>query len=89
MGNFIRNETKYMLNTVKRSKKRSSLRIKMNIYIGYSIAINLLLCIFAAFFHIIYLFVWQGYLSAYIDYDNESFFTLFLTRIGNWMVILR
>ena len=78
-----------MLNTVKRRKKRSSLRLKMNELVGVTGAVNVLLCVFAAIYHIIYLLVWRSYLSAYIDYDQENMVSLFLIRIGNWLVILR
>ena len=78
-----------MLNTVGRRKKRSSLRIKMNVYVGVTILINLLLCVFAALFHVIYLNIWKSYLGAYVDYDQENFFLMFLERIGNWICILR
>lgn len=78
-----------MMNTVKRRKKRSRLRIKMNKYVGYTIAINFVLSVFAALYHIIYLLIWKSSLAAYIDYEAENFLLIFLTRIGNWLIILR
>lgn len=61
----------------------------MNVYVGYTIAINLILSVFAALYHVIYLLVWKSSLSSYIDYDTENFFLIFLTRIANWLIILR
>ena len=77
-----------MLNTVKRRKKRSRLRVKMNIYVGISGFIQLILCLFAAFYHCANLLIFKGDYKTFIDYDELNIPLTFLIRLGNWMVIL-
>lgn len=77
-----------MLNSVKRRKKRSRLRVKMNIYVGVSGFIQLVLCLFAAFYHCINLLVFKKDYKDFINYDELNIPLIFLIRLGNWMVIL-
>ena len=44
-------------------------------------------CLFAAFYHIIYLIVNKDFLENFIIYDNINLFTIFIIRLGNWILI--
>lgn len=80
-------KTKIMQNSVKSKMKKSHLEIKTGRWVILIFLIEVVLCLFAALYHIIFLSFQQSSFQNWINYDTMNMIVLFFTRLGNWMLI--
>lgn len=86
-------DTKIMLNSVKARPKRSKVEKTMNILIITVFCVQVLTCIFSAFYSAIWYELKQLDLS-YLNIDkngvtNNAFYYNFFVRLGNWIIIFQ
>ena len=86
-GWLISKYTRIMQNNVRANMKRTRLEMKMDYYLYISFLFQIILCLFASLYHIIYVSVFKEEFGTWINYSSTNMFVLFIVRMGNWILI--
>lgn len=85
---LISKYTKIMQNGVQSKFKRSKLDQKTGHYVYLTFIIQMLLCLFVSLFHVLYLLIYKDDFTSWISFAKSQLATLFITKYGNWLLIL-
>ena len=77
-----------MQNGVQSKFKRSNLDNKTGHYVYLTFSIQMIMCLFVSLFHVLYLMAYKEDFSSWISFNHSQMFVLFLTKFGNWTLIL-
>lgn len=86
-GILKRIKCKIFQSSLRAKFKQSKLDELVSKYIFYTFLVQFCLSFFAAIYHILYLKNHQSSFEDVVDFSSFAMFFLFITRIGNWILI--